>query len=122
MGTQQQAAITAFLVVPYARYYDLPILLPALFWLLAGPLPAAVRGGLTTAVIVVPPAAWWFGPAEPTLVQRDTEALARQVNGHEWPDQSCADDVHLLGGHIASPGFAVPPATASTRANLKTSA
>jgi glycosyl transferase family 87 len=60
------AALAAFFIVPYLRYYDLPILLVPLFELLRRPLAGQRRALLVLAALIVPAALWIVTPGEPS--------------------------------------------------------
>ena len=57
---------SAFVLVPYLRYYDLPILLLPLLHLLGGRLAETKRTLLVLSFMIIPVAVWMVTPGEPS--------------------------------------------------------
>ena len=95
------AALSAFYVVPYLRYYDLPILLLPLFELLRRPLAGQQRSLLILAALIVPAALWIVTPGEPS-------PLMSQVH---WAWLVITLTAIWLGSAIKQSGAAAPQKT-----------
>jgi hypothetical protein len=90
------STLASLAIVPYVRYYDLPILLLPLVELLGRPLLGSARGLLAAAFMVVPLALWLMIAGEPSVFVGQLQCLwmvASLVGTWAWSEwQSRATD------------------------------
>jgi hypothetical protein len=87
------ATLASLAVVPYVRYYDLPVLLLPLIELLGRPLPGHSRGLLAASFMVVPLALWLVIVGEPSVLVGQLQGLwmvAALVGTWLWSDRQRA--------------------------------
>jgi hypothetical protein len=81
------------MLVPYVRYYDLPVLLLPLIELLGRPLPGSTRGLLAASFMLVPLALWMMIAGEPSVLVAQLQGfwmVAALAGTWVWSDRQQA--------------------------------